>query len=137
MDMRESLSTTLRVPRRNLDQDIRQLAYAWDEALAAAEMPAVNQAFPCLCALVRMYLRGRGLRMGNYQGYKRHGLTSAMMATVVVMTVIEEGPIIFPLLHKLGFDSWDTARETLRGQVGGFDILSAAEDILNQKEGGK
>ena len=132
----ESLSTILQLPLRQLEADVHDIAWSW-ESVMESNTGSIKQAIITLFHLASVYLRGRGYRMGNYQGLRKNGFKAAMLCTEVARYVVGEGNIIFPSLHLLGFSSLDSTLEIIaRGlATTQIDIIAEANRILRQKRG--
>lgn len=137
MEVEERLSSELEVPLKQVRGDIKQIAYAWDDILDYDLSLAKKKACASLIPLVRIYLRGKGYRMGNSRSFTSHSLKFSLTYASVIKFVIEAGRECFPILHSMGFSSWEEAQGTLRYYLGRerFDIIEEAETILKESEG--
>ena len=132
--MEQALLKTLGLPLRELEADIHDIAWAW-EIIMENSTQNVKQARIVLLFLVRAYLRGRGYRMGNYQGAVKHLWTLTALCVEVIKEVIEQGPIIFKALHTLGFNSFESVLEVLTEKRDvNQNIIDEANRILREKQ---
>jgi len=125
----ETLSATLGVKSRIVEADIKDMAWLWEETLKEAKFADPRLAFHVLRAVSRSYLRGRNLRMGNFQGLNRHQWTEAALIIVLVRYVSDDE--VFDCLHQAGVTSVKSFTSALNSY---FDILDEANRIL--QEGG-
>jgi hypothetical protein len=132
--MKDRIATILGIPLSVLKADIADISWTW-EILVEDNRADKKQAVRSLRGLVRSYIRGRGCRMGNYQGFMKHRLTYAYLCTEVVRYVIDEGEILLPHLHTLGFNSLESALNILRDEISQPDIMEQAEQILKEHRG--
>ncbi len=127
IELLEALSATLRVKDRIVRADVKDLAWLWEETLSEAKFADPRLAFYMLRAIARSYLRGRNLRMGNYQGFLRHQWTEAVLTTVLVKYVADD--TVFDCLHQAGVTSVLSFASALGSY---FDIVDEANRILQQ-----
>ena len=124
-----TLSAALGVKSPIVEADIKDLAWLWEETLSEAKFADPRLAFYVLRAVSRSYLRGRDLRMGNFQGFNRYQREYAAMMTILVRYVSDDA--VFDCLHQAGVTSVKAFAEVLNSY---FDILDEANRIL--QEGG-
>lgn len=128
----EGFSPLVQVKLEVLLSDVKDLAWYWESMFDESNQ---YNSMDILHGLVHAYLRGRGFRMGNVQGFRRHSYKLAMMCTLVTQYVIEEGPILFSALHGYGYDSPEKALQTMQKELSGRkDVLTVAEEILREKQ---
>ena len=124
-----TLSAALSVKSPIVEADIKDLAWLWEETLSEAKFADPRLAFYVLRAVSRSYLRGRDLRMGNFQGFNRYQREYVAMMTILVRYVSDDA--VFECLHQAGVTSVKAFAEVLNSY---FDILDEANRIL--QEGG-
>lgn len=124
----------LGLPLRELEADIHDIAWGW-EIIMENSTQDVKQARIVLLFLVRAYLRGRGYRMGNYQGTVKHLWKVTALCAEVIKEVIEQGPIIYKALHTLGFKAFESVLELLAEKPDvDQNIIDEANRILREKQ---
>ncbi len=123
----ETLSSTLGVKSPIVEADIKDLAWLWEKTLSEAKFADPRLAFYVLRAVSRSYLRGRNLRMGNFQGLNRHQLKQVALMTVLVLYVSDDAA--FDCLHQAGVTSVKAFASVLDSY---FDILDDANRILKE-----
>lgn len=84
-EMIETLSSLLKIKSRDIETDIRELAWLWEEAIREARFRDPKLAYSILRSLAKSYLRGHGLKMGNTQGLMKH----LPVETKVILMLIE------------------------------------------------
>jgi len=123
----ETLSAMLDLKSRIIEADIKDLAWLWEETLSEAKFADPRLAFHVLRAVSRSYLRGRNLRMGNFQGLNRHQWTKATLMIVLVRYVSDKE--VFDCLHQAGVTSIKSFTSVLNSY---FDIVDEANRILQE-----
>jgi hypothetical protein len=128
----EGLSLLIGVAVEELHGDVKNLAWDWELLFWKTHSHSAY----ILHGLVDAYLRGRGFRTRNIQGYKRHGSKLSMLCTTVIEYVVEKGQLLFPTLHEYGYNSLENACKLLDKEAGPKqkDILAIAEEILKKKK---
>lgn len=124
-----TLSAALGVKSPIIEADIKDLAWLWEETLSEAKFADPRLAFYVLRAVSRSYLRGRNLRMGNFQGFNRYQCEYVAIMTTLVRYVSDDP--VFDCLHQAGVTSVKAFAAVLNSY---FDILDEANRIL--QEGG-
>ncbi len=135
----ESTSGVLGVKSHVLEADIKELAWCWEMAVEDIDSPSPGALHSILSFLAKAYLRGRNIRMGNYQGLWRHLHKKGDIMRLVIEYVGEE-KYLFDTLHKLGvlsvekfMDAIITYERSRPDPERNYDILDEAEKILREK----
>ena len=138
-----NLTKELGVKPQILESDIKDMAWVWDEAVSEIHQPSARVVFYTLRAMTRSYLRGRGLRMGNWQGWEKHSFTETMLMMCLVGYVTGEEGTVFEALRQAGLSSVESfldrfIRDTAecKGKKRELDILEQVRRMLDEQEGG-
>lgn len=106
--------------------DITYLAKTWEERLRALDYPTRTFGIDMIMTLCGTFLRGRGVRMGNYTTLNRHLPALAQLATSVFKRISTDPfkKTWFPTLERLGFTCMEDAAHIINEhwearQVGG------------------
>lgn len=100
------VASTLGIKPRVLSADIKELAWLWEEAMEDVQAMNPLAAMDTLNPIVKAYLRGKGIRMGNWQGIWRHCTTKAHVARLVILQASQECEL-FKRLSACGVGSLD------------------------------
>ncbi|MBN2238676.1 MAG: hypothetical protein JW712_02795 [Dehalococcoidales bacterium] len=119
-ELLEGLGSMLKRKSRSIEGDIRELAWLWEEAIREARFGDPKLAFAVLRSLVRSYLRGHGLKMGNRRGVRKH---LPIESTVMILTVNRvSDQAVFESLHQAGVTSLESFTVLLQAyQDGRYD----------------
>lgn len=136
-ELLEGVSWDLGVKARIVEADIRDLAWCWELSVGEVKILTHESIHQILVSITRAYLRGRGRRMGNWQGYLRHRYTQAALFVLIVQHVVEH-PVMFESLHEAGVTSEeaykDIKRKAVKKSLGlEYDILEESEKILRER----
>ena len=130
----DSLSTVLGVKSQVLEADIKELVWFWEEIVEGISSTSPELVLLVLTYLCKAYLRGRNVRMGNYQGIWRHidKKAAAIMLTIEHVAGDKYG---FDSLHKAGVTSVREFRDAVMGfaKDKNYDILDEVKQFLNEK----
>jgi hypothetical protein len=98
------------------EADITYLAREWEDLVAIIEYPTRSFIISSLWALAKTYLRGQGIRMGNWQGFKKHSVKTSELAVAVMKRIAKDegNERHFPTLARLGFGSEESMLEFTR-----------------------
>lgn len=107
------LAATLGIKPKVLWADIKELAWLWEEAMEDVQTLNPLTAMDALHPIVTAYLRGKGFRMGNYQGISRHGTTMRRVAFLVAIQASGECEV-FSRLCACGIGSMEDFIARLR-----------------------
>jgi len=100
----ETIAKQLGLSKSTLRVDVKSLAWEWQELVFSLDYCSGKLAIFMLFSLVKAYMRGRGFKMGNYQGYLRHHEKSTFLVTEVIDVVLKGGAV-YESLQKFGFTS--------------------------------
>lgn len=90
-----------------LDQsDINDLAFSWRQMVDEFQYLSSINAMHLLCSVVHIYLRGRGIRMGNAQGFDRHIDKSAIVTAMIAQEAFKRYEELEWLLDTPPFESF-------------------------------
>jgi len=127
------LPRQLGIKKQILEADIRDMAWVWEEAVGEICQPSPRAVFSILRVGTRSYLRGRGLRMGNWQGWEQHGLTESWLMMCLISYVVKESSgHTFRALRQAGLTSIEAFVESMRRHLKAkeFDILVEVRQML-------
>ncbi len=129
-------SDALGIKSHVLEADVKEMAWLWEEATRKTDSPTPPFLWAVLGSVVEAYLRGRGFRMGNYQGVSRHIEKKTAIRRLVISCAAENE--IFHSLHKAGVTSLDGFRDAIIHSmaVTEYDILDEVKQFLGDEEGG-
>ena len=121
----DSLAVELKVKTRVLESDIKDMAWLWEElAEGIGNNPALL--LNILGSLVKAYLRGRNIRMGNWQGICQHTKKRQTLKKMVIQYVASDE--CFENLHKAGVTSVEEFMHAARHPK--QDIMKQVREIL-------
>jgi len=111
--MRSQLTQELGINYSTLTADLRELAWLWEDLVARLDYCTFKLAAAILFSLVKAYMRGRGFKTGNFQGFRRHSLKYTLLVRSVVELVVNGGSF-YESLQNVGFNSVDRILPRLR-----------------------
>jgi len=136
-----NLTQELGVKPKILEGDIRDMTWVWEEAVTYIPRPSVLAVFYTLRAITRSYLRGRALRMGNWQGWEKHSFTETMLMLCLIGYVTSEEGAVFDALREAGLGSMESFLERFILETAGckarkkrFDILEEVRRMLDEQK---
>lgn len=132
----EGAADDLGVKSRILEADIKELAWSWEEVISNIDSPTPPVLLTVLGYLVRAYLRGRNVRMGNYQGIARHVWKKTAIVRLVIDCAAKDE--VLESLHKAGVTSADGFRDAVLNstRADDYDVLEEVRRFL-EGEGGQ
>lgn len=109
------------------ESDITYLAREWEQMLSQMEYPRFAFAMRCLHSLCGSFMRGKGLKFGNYQSMIKNLPAAAVFSTTIVLRVSNDKAkeIWFPTLCRLGFDDY----------VGAADKVTEVLETMMRSQG--
>jgi len=125
----EELRQTIKVSKRELEADIKDIAEYWETCLEKACIVDRDMAILLLNTCVNCYLRGRGIRLGNFQMMKRNSSVLLALVTLIPLYAWDQDQSQYPKIFELIPINKKVVRDTLNGT----DILTQAEKILQDK----
>jgi hypothetical protein len=127
--MLEEIGLTLKLSKKELESDIKDIAEYWETCLEKAQIEERDTAIFLLTTCVTCYLRGRGIRIGNYKSFKdNHGILVSLV-TLIPLFAWKQPAKYYPRIHEIipiFADNGNTENK-------GVDIISEAEKILREK----
>ncbi len=128
-ELLEGLGSMLNRKSRNIEGDIKEVAWLWEEAIREARFGDPKLAFAVLRSLARSYLRGHGLKMGNRRGIRKHLPTESAVMILIVNHVSDQA--VFESLHQAGVTSHESFTAMLKAYQ---DELYDASLVFQQGE---
>jgi len=134
----DSLSAALGIKPQVLEADIKELAWSWDEVVREMGLTNPERLLLVLSYLCRTYLRGRNVRMGNYQGIWRH-IDKKAAAIMLTIEHVTSEQYCFESLHKAGVTSVIRFRDAILGFAEGkdYNVLNEVKQFLEEEEQGR
>ncbi len=128
----EQAADSLGVKPHVLQADIKELAWSWEEVIRNIDSPTPLLLLTVLGYLVKAYLRGRNVRMGNYQGIARHVWKKTAIVRLVIDCAAKDE--VLESLHKAGVTSTDGFRDAVLNstRTDGYDILEEVKRFLER-----
>lgn len=132
----EQAAASLGVKTHVLQADIKELAWTWEEVISNIDSPTPPLLLTVLGYLVKSYLRGRNVRMGNYQGIARHVWKKTAIVRLVIDCAAKDE--VLESLHKAGVTSTDGFRDAVLNstRADDYDVLQEVRRFL-EGEGGE
>ena len=127
-ELYDSLAAELKIKTRVLESDIKDMAWLCEEL---AEVIGNNPALllNILGSLVTAYLRGRNIRMGNWQGICQHIGKKRTLRKMLIKHVA--GDKCFENLHRAGVTSVEEFMHAARHHK--QDIMKQVREILEER----
>ena len=131
----EQTAASLGVKPHVLQADIKELAWSWEEIIHNMGSPTPPLLLKVLGYLVKAYLRGRNVRMGNYQGIARHVWKKTAIVRLVIDCAAKDE--VLESLHKAGVTSADGFRDAILNstRTSDYDVLEEVRQLLQKEEG--
>jgi len=131
----EQAAEFLGVKPHVLQADIKELAWSWEEIIHNMGSPTPPLLLKVLGYLVKAYLRGRNVRMGNYQGIARHVWKKTAIVRLVIDCAAKDE--VLESLHKAGVTSADGFRDAILNstRTSDYDVLEEVRQLLQKEEG--
>jgi hypothetical protein len=125
----EEIGQVLKVSRRDLESDIKDIAEYWETCLDKADVNDKDTAIFLLTTCVTCYLRGRSIHLGNSRTLKKNNGILISLVTLIPLYVWWQPANHYPKIHEL------IPIETYKVEAasGSGDILAQAEKILQEK----
>jgi hypothetical protein len=125
----EEVGQTLKISKRDLESDVKDMAEYWESCLEKADVNLRDTAIFLLTTCINCYLKGKGIHLANYKLLKKNNGILIALVTLIPLYVWgqakEDYPKIFELMPVDVYKSLDNP-------VNG-DILAQAEEILRHK----
>ncbi len=125
----EEMAQTLKISRKELESDIKEISEYWETCLEKASVADRDTAIFLLTTCVNCYLRGRGIRLGNFQMLKKNNGVLVTLVTLVPLFAWGQPTSKYPKIYEL------MPIETYKSgtPIENSDILAQAEKILRDK----
>jgi hypothetical protein len=125
----EEMARVLKITRRELESDIKEISEYWETCLEKAGVMDRDTAIFILTTCVNCYLRGRGVRLGNYHLLRQNNGILVSFVTLVPLYTWRQSVSYYPKVHEL------IPREVYRfgTNIKGGDVLAQAQKILEEK----
>lgn len=125
----EQLRPILRVSKKDLEKDIKNITGYWETSLERARIKDRDTAIFLLTTYSTCYLSGRDIRMDNPGTLKENHNLLVAMVTLVTLYAWKQSARPFSKIRELVPLDMDNVKSTCQGS----DILSQAERILREK----
>ena len=126
----EEVGQHLRVSKRDLEADVRDIAEYWENCLVKAKIQDRDTAIFLLTTCINCYLKGKGIHFANFKLLKKHNRILIALVTLVPLYVWgknrDDYPKIFDLMPVEIYKPLNESR-------GCTDVLNQAEEILRKK----
>jgi len=127
----DEMARTLKVSKKELESDIKEIAEYWEHCLQKANVADRDTAIFLLTTCINCYLRGRGIRLGNYQMLRKNNGTLVTLVTLIPLFAWSQPPGHYPKIFELmPVETYSSGTSNENG-----DILAQAEKILRDKWG--
>jgi hypothetical protein len=125
----EEMAQTLKISRKELESDIKEISEYWETSLQKAGIGDRDTAIFLLTTCVNCYLRGKGIRLGNFQMLKKNNGVLVTLVTLVPLFAWSQPTSKYPKIYEL------MPIETYKSRPlnENCDILTQAEKILRDK----
>jgi hypothetical protein len=127
----EEVGQNLRVSKKDLEADVRDMAEYWESCLEKTNIKDRDTAIYLLTTCINCYLKGKGVHFSNYKLLKRNNSILIALVTLVPLYVWgqskDDYPKIFELMPVEAYKGWE------RAYGGGYSVLEKAEVILRDK----
>ena len=125
----EEMGQTLKISKRELESDVKEISEYWETCLEKANVSDRDTAIFLLTTCINCYLRGRGIRLGNYNLLKKNNNILVTLVTLIPLYAWTRPVSSYPKIYEL------MPIETYQNQVAGkgWNILIQAEKILRDK----
>lgn len=125
----EEMGQALKISRKELESDIKEISEYWENCLEKASIDDRDTAIFLLTTCVNCYLRGKGIRLGNYRALKKNHGVLITFVTLIPLFAWGQPAKKYPKVYEL------MPIETYKSgaPLQGGDILSQAEKILRDK----
>ncbi len=125
----EEMAQTLKVSKKELESDVKEMTEYWEQSLQKANVADRDTAIFLLTTCINCYLRGRGIRLGNYQLLRKNNGTLVTLVTLIPLFAWSQPSNRYPKIYELMPVETYTAGTSLESS----DILTQAEKILRDK----
>jgi hypothetical protein len=125
----EEMARTLKTAKKELESDIKEISEYWENCLQKASITDRDTAIFLLTTCVNCYLRGKGIRLGNFHLLRKNNGTLVTLVTLIPLFAWSQSSRHYPKVHEL------MPVETYKSgmPLEGSDILAQAEKILREK----
>jgi hypothetical protein len=125
----EEMAQTLKISKKELESDIKEISDYWESCLEKASIAERDTAIFLLTTCINCYLRGRGIRLGNFQVLKKNNGVLVTLVTLIPLFAWGQPTSKYPKIYEL------MPIETYKSgpSLGKSDILAQAEKILKDK----
>jgi hypothetical protein len=125
----EDMARTLKISKKELESDIREITAYWEQCLQKANVGERDTAIFLLTTCVNCYLRGRGIRLGKYQLLRKNENTLVTLVTLIPLFAWSRSSSQYPKIYELMPVETYTSGNSLESG----DIVAQAEKILRDK----
>jgi len=125
----EEMARTLKISKKDLESDIKEISEYWENCLEKASVTDRDTAIFLLTACVNCYLRGKGIRLGNFQMFRKNNGTLVTLVTLIPLFAWGQSSSRYPKIYELMPVETYTSGSSLETN----DILAQAEKILREK----
>jgi hypothetical protein len=127
----EEMGQALKTSKRELESDIKEISEYWESCLEKANVADRDTAIFVLTTCINCYLRGKGIRLGNYQMLKKNNGILVTMVTLIPLYAWGQPVSNYPKVYELM--PIETYKSGEGNEAG--NILAQAEKILKEKWG--
>ncbi len=113
----------LKVSKRELEGDIKEIAEYWETSLERTKINDRETAIFLLTTCSNCYLRGKNIRLDNYQRLESNHEVLVALVTLVTLYVWRQTSKYYPSIH-----------EAIPVELGGTEIASQDIYILSEAE---
>ncbi len=125
----EEMGQALKISKKELESDIKEISDYWESCLEKANIADRDTAVFLLTTCVNCYLRGRGIRLGNYQMLKKNNGVLVTLVTLVPLFAWGYPKSKYPTVYELmPVEAYKDGTSLESG-----DIIAQAEKILREK----
>ena len=126
----EEVGQNLKVSKRDLEADVRDMAEYWESCLEKANIKERDTAIYVLTTCINCYLKGKGIHFANFKLFKKNNGILVALVTLVPLYVWGQARDDYPKIFELmPVDLYRSIEKPLSGS----DIITQAEEILREK----
>jgi hypothetical protein len=125
----DEMARTLKISKKELESDIKEISEYWENCLQKAGVVDRDTAIFILTTCVNCYLRGKGIRLGNFQMFRKNNGTLVTLVTLIPLFAWGQPSNRYPKIYELMPVEIYTSGSSLESN----DILAQAEKILRDK----
>lgn len=125
----EEMGRTLKISKKELESDIKEISEYWENCLEKAKITDRDTAIFILTTCANCYLRGKGVRLGNYHLIRKNNGTLVTLVTLIPLFAWSQPVSHYPKIYELmPVETYSSKTPPESG-----DILAQAEKILKDK----